>query len=279
MIIQLRNQRNRSLLLLGILCLAALGLEAWQRVAQRAGGAMWLDQLVCTAASPVQGVLLRASRGTEGAWLMLAGSRRLARENARLSQEVAALGARLDRLQERSAGLRRESVLRAAYPAANRPGRIAHIIGVTADGWESYLVLDRGSSQGVRVRDVAVARDGLVGQVYAVASHSARVLPITDPASGVAVRVQRSREAGIVKGAGEWRCELRYLGPQAQVRAGDTLLSAGTGGVFPKGLRVGTVVSVSSDASTSGKMAAVAPAVRMQEVEEVLLLPRSGPSG
>jgi rod shape-determining protein MreC len=134
------------------------------------------------------------------------------------------------------------------------------------------LVVDSGSALGTRVQDVAVTKDGVVGQVYAVTSHAARVLPITDPASGLGVRVRRTRETGILKGAGGWRCELRYLGPDAQVEVGDELVTAGLGGVFPKGLRVGRVMSVGQDRETSGKMAVVEPAAKLRNVEEVLLL-------
>ena len=149
---------------------------------------------------------------------------------------------------------------------------MAHVIAVGSGGWLSFLTIDRGRAEGVRVRDVAVTKQGVVGQVCAVAEHSARILPITDIASGVAVRVRRSRETGVLKGLGAWQCELLYLGPQAQVRNGDELLTAGIGGVFPAGLRVGTITSVAADPNTSGKKATVEPAARLQNVEEVLLL-------
>ena len=50
-----------------------------------------------------------------------------------------------------------------------------------------------------------------MGQIYGVATHTARVMPITEPSSAVAVRLQRSRDTGILEGLGDWRCEVRYL--------------------------------------------------------------------
>jgi rod shape-determining protein MreC len=265
-----------ALALLCLLSASALGLGVWQNSARRAGRQMWLEEVICGAAAPAQSALLLAAQRAEGAWASLVKSRRLAEENARLSARVAYLQSKLDDLTERYAGAARERALRHAYPRSGhggRPPQLARVIAVGLGGWLSYLVIDAGSQEGVRLRDVAVTREGVVGQVYAVAGHSARVLPVTDPASGVAVRLQRSREVGLLKGTGDWRCELRHLGPQAQVRVGDELLTAGIGGVFPKGLRAGRVISVAADRNTTGKVAVVEPAAgRLQNVEEVLLL-------
>jgi len=272
MILRMARTRNRTLLLLCALAAAALGLDQWQQAAQRSGGRMWLDSVVCATAAPAQSALLAVASDTRAAWGAALKARSLAQENAELSARVADLEAELSSLKERYAGLRRERELRSAYAAGHRPEQMAHVIGVDMGGWLSCLTVDRGKADGVRARDVAVTREGVAGQVYAVAEHTARILPITDPASGVAVRVQRSREAGVLKGVGSWRCELLYLGPQAQVRTGDVLLTAGTGGVFPAGLRVGTVISVAPDPNTSGKRAVVQPAARLQNIEEVLVL-------
>jgi len=98
------------------------------------------------------------------------------------------------------------------------------------------------------------------------------VLPITDPASGVAALVQRSRETGVLGGTGDGRCELRYLDPDADVATGDTVLTSGAGGIFPKGLLVGTVTAVKQDRRAPGKVAEVRPAAALRKVEEVVLV-------
>ena len=278
MIVRAARPRNRALLMLCVLAALALGLDAWQRAARRSGGRMWLDSAVCTAAAPAQTVVLRVTAVAQSAWASATEARTLAKENAKLSSRVADLQAKLNALEEQYAELRRERDLRRAYASMSRPEQMAHVIGISAGGWLSYYSIDRGQADGVRLRDVAVTREGVVGQVYAVTGHTAKVLPITDPSGGVAVRVQRSREAGVLKGVGSWRCEMLYMGPQAQVRPGDELLTAGTGGVFPKGLRVGRVTSVSPDPKTSGRVAAVEPEARLRNVEEVLLL-RALPEG
>jgi len=272
MILKSSRPRHRSLVLLCLLTMAASGLDLWQRTAQSAGARMWLDSAVGAISAPFQAALMSATWRLRTAWLTAARARLLARENADLAARVAELEGKLDALGESLAERQRLRALRSAYPSSSRPRLVARVIGTGSGGWISCLVIDRGGADGVRPRDVAVTPEGVVGQVYAVAEQTASVLPITDPASGVAVRARRSRETGVVKGASGRRCELVYLAPQAQVRPGDKLITAGLGGVFPKGLLVGRVVSVTPDPLTSGKKAEVEPAVNLHNVEEVLLL-------
>jgi rod shape-determining protein MreC len=134
------------------------------------------------------------------------------------------------------------------------------------------LTVDAGSARGVRPRDVAVTAAGVVGQVVAVTADSARVLPITEPSSAVAVRVQRSRESGILKGSGASGCEVRCLDPQADVRPGDAIITSGLGGIFPAGLRVGAVTGVGRDRDAPGKVARVRPWAEIGKTEELLLV-------
>lgn len=276
--IRIERRRRRAALLLCGMLLVALGLDAWQNRARRAGHQMWLDDAVCAASAPLQGLLLQGSREAEAVWAAIARGYRLAQENTRLAAEVGELRARLTSLQESYAARERERALRAAYAEVGGRSRSARVIGMGSGGWLTYLVVNRGSNQGTRLRDVAVTTEGVVGQVYAVSRETAHVLPITDPSSGLAVRVQRTRESGILKGRGDWQCELRYLDPAADVRAGDELVSAGLGGVFPKGLRVGRVVSVTRDPDTDGKVALVEPAADLRNAEEVLLLRPARPA-
>ncbi len=269
---RLDAKQNRLFAVVATLCLMSLMLDSWQSAAQRVGRHTWLDGTVCAAASPLQELVTAGTRAMERGAARLTQRRRLSDENAALRERVAVLEARLVARGEDRAKTDRERDLGAATAGLNPRAPIANVIGWGDDGWSSYLVLDYGESAGARVKDVAVAKAGVVGQVYAVSSTAARVLPITDPASGVAALVQRSRETGVVKGTGDGRCELRYLDPDADVAPGDTVLTSGAGGIFPKGLMVGTITAVKQDRRAPGKVAEVRPAAALRKVEEVALV-------
>jgi rod shape-determining protein MreC len=272
MIARFDSPRSRTAVLLSALLVAALVLDLWQYTAQRAGRSSSFDNAVSTISYPLERGLLQTKSGIEQAWAWVARGHYLAGENERLAAQVAALESRLVALEEGRAESERQEALLSAYPENAGRKCLAHVIAVGSGGWLSYLLVDRGSADGVEQKDVAVTREGVVGQVYAVTAHTARIVPLSDPSSGVAVLVRRSRETGILKGLGNWRCELRYLHPDAPVRPGDQVITAGTGGIFPKGLRVGTVTSVTADPNTPGKLAEIDPAAEFRKVEEVLLL-------
>jgi rod shape-determining protein MreC len=272
MIARLRSERGRTAVLFAGLAVFALALHLWQGAARRGGGATWLDSAVCGVSRPLQQILTSCADFVEREWLATVHARDLIDENADLSARVAMLEATLSRSDEERAAYGREAALRSAYPGVGRD-RLAQVIGVGEGGWFNHLTLDRGSAHGVRVRDVAVTPEGLIGQVSAVAARTCRLVPLTEPASSVAVRLQRSRDGGLLEGLGGWRCELRYLSPNADVQPGDVVLTSGLGGVFPPGLRVGIITSVKTDPAAPGKAAEVRPAARLRKVEDVLLLP------
>lgn len=278
MIQRFHSKEHRLFALVAVLCLTALVLELWQRAAQEAGGRTCLDATVCTAARPLQSLLAQGVRGLEWSLGMVVERRRLAEENAALRTSLAELGERVVALEEERRETDRERDLRAAAGAFDPHASLAEVTGWGEEGWVSYLSLDRGEKAGLHPKDVALAAQGLVGQIYAVSPLSARVVPITDPASGVAVLVQRSRETGILWGCGDGRCELQYLDPGADVAPGDTVLTSGAGGIFPKGLYVGTIESVGHDPRSTGKLAVVRPAVKMRNVEEVAVVRAKPPA-
>jgi len=279
-IARLQSERSRSLLLLVGLSILVFGLDGWQRAAQSRGESTWFEGAVCAVSRPLQKVLLGSAQFFDREWMATVHARDLIDQNAELGARVAALENLLSEVHERRAQVEREAALRSAHRGVEVERRLARVIGLGDSGWSGYLTLDRGAMDGVQIRDVAVSAEGVVGQIYGVAMHTARVLPITEPSSAVAVRLQRSRDMGILKGVGSGRCEIRHLDPDSDVRVGDGVITSGLGGVFPSGLRVGTVLSVSTDVHGPGKVAEVAPAADFNRVEEVLLLrSRSGVDG
>ncbi len=271
-IARLKRRRDSSLVVLLVLIVTALGLDAWQRSSRQGGDRMWLDNVVCASALPFQGALTAGLHWGETQWQVFFRARELKRENARLAAEVSELRSRLVEMEENYREATGERNLRGKYPDLSRRGRAARVVSAGRGGWLSYLVVDAGSKNGVKVKDVALAVEGVVGQVYAVSGDSARVLPITDRTSRVAALAKDSRETGILMGAGGDGCELRFLAPDAQVKPGELVLTSGKGGIFPKGLLLGAVVSIEPEPLGIGKRAIVRPAVRFHKLEQVLLI-------
>jgi rod shape-determining protein MreC len=110
--------------------------------------------------------------------------------------------------------------------------------------------------------------------VVTVAGPYAKVQLITDRAASVGGMILRTRRQGVVRGAGSrgsGGLELDYVPLQAAVRQGDRVLTAGIDGVYPRGIPVGTVVSVEQGGQLFHRIQ-LAPAVDFGSLDQVYLL-------
>jgi rod shape-determining protein MreC len=151
-------------------------------------------------------------------------------------------------------------------------GVSAAVIGSAPTGWVDGIVLNRGLVDGVRPGMSVVSSRGVVGQVISSAPHASNVLLITDHSSGLDALVQDGRARGVVEGLGNQKCALRYVNRESEVKEGDTVVTSGMDRVFPKGLVIGSVISVTQGAGSLFKDVIISPVVDFSRVEEVLVL-------
>jgi rod shape-determining protein MreC len=193
-------------------------------------------------------------------------------ENSQLQKRVQELEAERDRLLEAEATNRRLQELldfRSHLPSGSVT---ASIIANSASNWFQSCLLDKGSADGVRKGMAVVTPLGVLGQVVAVTKHSAKVLLLTDPNSGVDVLVQRTRARGIVSGSLDNGTIMKYVKRSEDIQEGDRLVTSGVDGVFPKGLMVGTVTKVQKQHLGLFQLIEVVPAVVTSRTEEVLIV-------
>ncbi len=103
-------------------------------------------------------------------------------------------------------------------------------------------LVDVGASRGVTEGNPALSDHGLVGRVVGVAPHASRILLLTDAESRVPVLLPRTNGRAILTGDGGANPTLAFLRAHEALRQGDRVLTSGDGGVFPRGLPVGSVV-------------------------------------
>src|SRR5262245_38385180 len=145
------------------------------------------------------------------------------------------------------------------------------VIGHDAAGLSRTLVVDQGSAAGIAKGAAVLAPEGIVGQVFQVSPHAARVLLVSDHNSGVDAVVQRTRGRGIVEGTADGRCGLRFVKRTEDLQVGDLVVSSGLEGIFPRGLPVGRISAVDKQGHGLFQYAQVEPAVDVDELEEVLV--------
>jgi rod shape-determining protein MreC len=118
----------------------------------------------------------------------------------------------------------------------------AHVITDSRGPFANTRLADVGTEAGVMVGNPVMTEHGLVGRVLGVANGISRILLLTDVASRTPVLDDRTNSRAILTGDGGATPVLDYLRGPDPVKGGDRILTSGDGGLFPRGLPVGTVV-------------------------------------
>jgi rod shape-determining protein MreC len=148
----------------------------------------------------------------------------------------------------------------------------AQVIGRDPTNLISYLIIDRGSTEGVAVGMPVLTHRGLVGRVTETNPHSSKVLLITDVSSSVNALIQESRATGVIQGRIGQGLVMRYIQHGEEIKTGDLVLTSGLGGNFPTRLIIGQVTAVRKKDVELFQEAEVRPAVNFHELEMVMVL-------
>jgi len=148
------------------------------------------------------------------------------------------------------------------------------------------LVVSAGRRQGVRPLNGVVSPEGLVGIVSAVDDRTSVVVTWAYPEFRASAMAADGSVYGIVaphgtEGPRTWLLELRGVPYRQLVPNGTLILTSGLGGVFPRGIPLGTVVGVAGEAAGWERTYLLRPAVHPAGVSHVMILtaPRSGGGG
>jgi rod shape-determining protein MreC len=236
------------------------------------------DRIVYGAAKPMQWSLSEGLTGLRSIWEGYFGLIHMHRENRALRKQVQELEARITDYQELKAADKRLRRLLGFRNDVELPTVAAQVIGEDSTGWFHTLLIDKGQTHGIRGGMPVVVPDGIVGQTLECADRTSKVLLIVDRNSAVDIMIQRSRTRGILEGTGKRDiCVLKYVTRTADAQEGDRVITSGLGGIYPKGLLVGRVISLHKEGYGLFQKIEVAPQVDFDRLEEVLVVLREQP--
>ncbi len=146
------------------------------------------------------------------------------------------------------------------------------------------LIVSAGKRRQVQPLSPVVSPEGLVGVVSSVDAQSSVVLTWAHPDFRASVMAADGSVFGIVAphgtaGPGAWLLELRGVPYRVLVPEGTAILTSGLGGVYPRGIPIGTVVGVAAEAEGWERTYLVQPAVHPAAVSHVMLLSPARASG
>ena len=192
---------------------------------------------------------------------------------AELQARVSSLQGEVTRLREsESQRLLLAQLLKLARANPEYRYLAAQVIGRDVSPYLQYVLVDRGRADGLLPDMPVLAADGLVGIVTEATASAAKVLLITDPTLVVNVRVQRSRVEGQLRGSGPGLLRLDFVPLQAELAAGDQLVTSGIGGKFPPNLQAGTITSVRRRDYDVFQEADVQSAINFANLELLLII-------
>ncbi len=150
--------------------------------------------------------------------------------------------------------------------------RSAEVIGLSPSSELKGLIVNVGAEDGVLFNQPVITSDGVVGRIYRVGETSAIVQLLTDPNLGVAGKLMSSGENGILHSAERGVLQFHGIPISVEITIGDTLVTSGLGGAFPKGLYLGIVSDYSPSSNEWLWDIAVVPSVNFLNIVELFIV-------
>jgi len=263
-------RRNRVVLTSGLLLLISLLLLSAGSRERRRGDPV--AGVVLDGMRPLQSTVAAGLDALAGVWRSYLGLVGVKQENERLRLRILELEHQVMGVAEIEETDRRLAELLRFRSTLEGDTVAAQIIGRDPLPWFGTVTINKGEADGVRKNMAVLSPFGVVGQTMSTGAHSARVLLLTDHNSGIDAVVQRSRARGIVEGALDGGCVMKYVKREEDVEVGDRIVTSGLDGIFLRGVIIGEVTHVTRGNRGLLQVADVKPATPLDRVEEVLVV-------
>ena len=149
-----------------------------------------------------------------------------------------------------------------------------YVINKDASNYSNTIIINVGKKDGVEVNMPVISENGLVGHVISVTDTTAKVQTIIDTSSSISCTLTSSRDTIVAKGTLEANSMLKatYIPTEATLMQGDTLETSGIGGIYPKGILVGTIDKVVNTKNITDRYASIKTAVNFNKLQTVLVI-------
>ncbi len=207
-------------------------------------------------------------------WRFLKEALKAQAENEELREAIESLKLQMSDLKE--ARLENERLRRLLkFQSENAFKTIsAQVIAHDISHWSYYITINKGAKDGIYEEMPVLAGEGLMGKVVEVTPHAANVILLIDSESKAGALIQETRDVGLVEGDGTPLLKMTYIDLHAQIQVGQTVVTSGLGGIYPKGIPIGSVVQIGEDQNRLGLYAVVKPITDFSKLEEVLCVDR-----
>ena len=201
--------------------------------------------------------------------------RKNAQENIELKRSLAQNRAdrfQMEELSQENARLTKLLNIRKILPSNVKRVLFSRVIARSPSSWNRVFLIDKGSRQGVKPNMLVLSEQSLVGKIIECGPSVSKVLLVTDPNFRIGVLIQRTRQQGILFGTSMGECRMKYISVETEIKKQDMVETAGIGGFFPKGFKVGEIERVWKEPGQIYQVAEIKPLTDLSRIEEVLLI-------
>ena len=150
----------------------------------------------------------------------------------------------------------------------------AYVINRDISNYSKTIVINVGTNDGVKEDMTVIGDQGLVGHIVSATDTTAKVQTIIDTASSVSATMSSTDETIVCKGTLESTTELKamYIPTDYNIIQGDSIETSGLGGIYPKGIHIGTVKQVEATKNVTDRYAVIETAVDFDKLTKVLVI-------
>ena len=241
------------------------------------GHTMPHEHLVSTLVSPFRTGFTWCKNQIEDFFSAFSENESLTEENLALREQLAELQKQLDDLYYDKVQNERYKELLSMIEASYSFEMVScDVVTVSSDGWDTSFGINCGTAGGIEKGDIVLYAGGLVGKIVEVGVNWATVATFIDPQVSVGAMILSTGDAGVTEGSLDWmvrgKCLVRYLDKSSSVNRGDRVYTSGLGGIYPKGLLLGTVSELMYEDNGQSLSAVLTPAVDFSALREVFVI-------
>ena len=266
----LTRHRNVTILV-AVLFVEVVGLAVQVKRTSDTDSTRLIRLWTVSAVTPLEKGFVATQEGISSVWHNYFYLRGVRAQNRKLQDEIEQLRLQQVRLAEDAGQARRLQRLLGFKEQFISKTLPAQVIGSSGSDMSRMVYIDKGSNDGIQQDMPVITADGVVGKVLGVFPATSQVLLINDPSSGVGAILEKSRLQGVIRGTPDGELVLEKMMSDERVETGDQLLTSGGDQIFPKGLPIGTVKSVSPGRDVFRRIR-VKPAAQLSRLEEVLVI-------
>ena len=234
----------------------------------------YIESAVSKIVTPIQNGFVMLKNKMQGNDVFFTDVANLKTENENLKNKISELEQaqrELEIIKAENATLKEYMNLTEKY--ASYKTMPAYIIGKDISNYSKIIIINVGKNEGIEVNMTVIADAGLVGHVISVTDTSAKVETIIDSASSVSSNVSTTRESIVCRGMiDSYNLKAINIPTDANLVVGDNIETSGMGGIYPKGILVGTIKEVINTKNITDRYALIKTAVDFEALETVLVI-------